>query len=97
MGFERPSEMSPLSPHSAGFDTFVTARVLSKMLTMRSFDNLVDLSNRPVLLKKVGFGKHFGQLWIDVPHDYLQWADRQDFDADVKFTVKSEISRRRTR
>lgn len=92
LGFPRPTAVSP---HSAGFDTLVTARILAKMLTIRSFDELVDLSTRPVLLKKVGFGKHFGQPWTDVPFDYLQWASRQEFDADVKFTIKSEIERRK--
>lgn len=54
LGFERPGYAMP---HSAGFDTLVTARILAKMLTMRRFDELVDLSTRPVILKKVGFGK----------------------------------------
>jgi len=92
LGFERPIGVTP---HEAGFDTFVTAQILAKMLAMRGFDELVELSTKPVVLKKVGFGKHFGQLWTNVPFDYLQWAARQDFDADVKFTVNTEMERRR--
>lgn len=93
LGHERPFNVTP---HEAGFDTLVTARILRRMLDLRGFDELVELSTRPVVLKKVGFGKHFGQLWTDVPFDYLQWASRQDFDADVKHTIKSEIDRRKS-
>ena len=92
LGFPRPIGVTP---HQAGFDTMVTARILAKMLTMRSFDELMELSAKPVILKKVNFGKHYGQLWGDVPFDYLQWASRQDFDADVKHTIKSEIEGRK--
>lgn len=93
LGFQRPSDVTP---HEAGFDTLVTAWILAKMLTLRSFDELVELSTKPVALKRIGFGnKYRGQLWADVPFDYLQWVSRQDFEADVKFTVNTEMERRK--
>ena len=63
----------------------------------RSFVYPRRLSTKAVVLRKVGFGKHFGSLWADVPLDYLEWCARQDFDPDVKFTVKSELARRASR
>ena len=81
--------------HGAGFDATMTAFILVKLLAERSVDDLLALSRKAVLLKKVGFGKHFGQLWADVPGSYLEWASKQDFEADEKFTIKSEIARRK--
>jgi exodeoxyribonuclease X len=81
-------------PHRALFDAQVTAHILCRLLAERTVDDLLKLSRKCVVLKKVGFGKHFGQLWTEVPPDYLQWASRQDFEPDVKFTVKTEIARR---
>lgn len=81
--------------HRAKDDAVVTAHILIRLLQERDLGELMRLSTKAVVLKKVGFGKHFGKLWTEVPFDYLQWAERQDFDPDVRFTVKTEISRRR--
>lgn len=81
--------------HSALFDAHMTACILIKLLDERSVDDLLLLSTKACLLKKVGFGKYFGKLWEEVPTDYLDWGKNQEFDPDVKFTIKSEIARRR--
>jgi len=91
-GFQR---IEPVEAHRAAYDALMTAHVLMALLEEREVDELLELSTKAVVLKKVGFGKHFGQLWTDVPMDYLDWASRQDFDPDVKLTVKSEILRRK--
>jgi exodeoxyribonuclease X len=72
----------------------MTAHILCRLLAERSVDELLKLSTKAVVLKKVGFGKHRGQLWTDVPDSYLTWASGQDFEPDVKFTVKTELARR---
>lgn len=82
--------------HRALGDATVTAHLLARLLDDRGLDDLVTLSTKAVMLKTVGFGKHFGQLWTDVPRDYLEWLQRQPLeDPDVRFTVKSELLRRR--
>ena len=86
--------LDDVAPHSALFDARVTAHVLCRLLAERSLDDLLRLSMKAVILKKVGFGKHFGSLWTEVPTDYLQWASKQDFEPDVKFTIKVELARR---
>ena len=73
----------------------MTAFILTKLLDERTVEALLKLSTKAVLLKKVSFGKHFGQLWTEVPDSYLDWAVRQDFEPDEKFTIKSEIARRK--
>lgn len=91
-GIDLPRE----GAHRALADALVTAHLLKLMLAERSVDELLALSDLPVVLRKVPFGKHAGALWADVPRDYLDWASRQKFDnADVMHTVKHEIKRRR--
>lgn len=93
LGFKRPEG---IAPHSALFDAKITARILIRLLAERTLDELLILSRKAVLLKKVGFGKHFGKLWTEVDTSYLEWASGvDDLDLDVKFTVKKELARRR--
>lgn len=80
--------------HHAASDVVTTAHILMRQLAERSLDDLLRLSTKRVVLKKVGFGKHFGKLWTEVPTDYLDWAAKQDFDPDVEFTVRTELARR---
>ena len=74
--------------HRAGPDAYVTAHILRVLMEVRSVAELVRLTESPVLLKTVGFGKHFGIKWIDVPTDYCEWCLRhKDMDPDVLFTA----------
>jgi exodeoxyribonuclease X len=81
--------------HRALADARVTAEILIRLLAERSIDELRRLSTKAVVLKKVGFGKHFGLLWTEVPKSYLEWARDQDFEPDVRHTIKFELARRR--
>lgn len=74
-------------PHRALCDAFVTWHVLQRMLQTNSLESLIELTNRPVLLRTIRFGKHSGSLWSDVPKDYLKWVLQQDFDEDTKHTA----------
>ncbi len=93
LGFRRGA--NPPAPHSAGFDAWMTAHILCRLLEERSVDDLLKLSRKAVLLKKIHFGMHRGKLWTEIDIGYLKWADGQkDMDPDIKFTVKSELARR---
>jgi exodeoxyribonuclease X len=59
--------------HRALEDATVTAHILARLLAERTVDELLALSTAPVLLRTVGFGKHYGWSWSDVPTDYLDW------------------------
>lgn len=74
-------------PHAALYDVCTTAALLVKMLSIATVEELMELQSKPVLLKTVHFGKHRGELWSAVPRSYLDWASKQDFDADVKHTI----------
>jgi exodeoxyribonuclease X len=62
--------------HRALEDAMVTAHILARLLAERTVDELLALTMTPVLLRKVDFGKHHGQLWTEVPTDYLFWVLR---------------------
>lgn len=91
---QMPAEAGHM-PHRALFDALMTYDLLIHMCLMVSgrgpedcLQRLVDMTQEPVLLRKVRFGKHQGSLWSEVPLDYLRWIVRQDFDADVIHTAR---------
>jgi len=95
------------SPHRALYDAWVTAKLLERMLDVvkNSQDQgwadpdrdpvsvLLELSTKPVLLKKIRFGKHAGSLFTDVPRDYLRWLTKQaSMDRDVVHTAQTLLN-----
>ena len=77
-----------LHPHRALYDVIVTEGILRRMLEMRSLSELLHLSQEPVLLRTVRFGKHKGAEWKNLPADYLRWILKQsDFDTDSRHTA----------
>lgn len=90
-------------PHRALYDAIVTAAVLKRMLSLRSLQELVRLSDPllPALLPAVTFGQYRGKQWAEVPADYLGWMmrtarrDAEAFDVDVRHSARTEIMRRR--
>jgi exodeoxyribonuclease X len=81
-------------PHRAADDAYVTAHILRHLLGSASLDDLVRWSKGPALLLRVGFGKHAGILWEDVPHDYLDWVVKNITDnRDVRATAKYYLSK----
>ena len=52
-------------------------------------DKMIQISNDPVLLIRIYFGTHNGQLFKNIPQDHLQWLSGQyDFDKNIRYTVK---------
>lgn len=87
-----------LYAHRALYDALVTTRLFQKMLESKTIHELHALTNTPVLLQKISFGKHFGTAWKDVPYDYLTWMKRESakkpgsFDEDTMHTVNHWLS-----
>lgn len=87
-GVNDECSMFAMPPHRAKPDSWVTAHILLRLLREKTIEELVRLTDEPILLKKVTFGKHRGEEWSKVPLDYLSWVKRQpDMDADVKHTA----------
>lgn len=84
-----------MPPHRAGPDAFVTAHILKRALDEAKIADMLEWSGQPSLLPRVGFGKHYGKGWHEVPDDYLEWCLKQkDMDPDVIFTVRHHLRAR---
>jgi exodeoxyribonuclease X len=84
--------------HRAGPDTYVTAHLILKALEATTISQMVEWTNQPSLLPgAIQFGKHRGTPWSKVVPSYLDWIVKQnDMDADVKFTARHWLNRRRS-
>lgn len=68
-------------PHRAGPDAYVTALILERMLETQPPEQLIQWTSEPTRLVRVGFGKHAGSRWSEVPEDYLDWlVNKSSFD-----------------
>jgi exodeoxyribonuclease X len=90
-GFDRVAAMPP---HRALPDAYVTAHVLIRLLHAITIDDMLRISAEPVLLRRIGFGKHKGLLFSEAPADYLRWiVNKAEFDADVTATARYWLDR----
>lgn len=48
---------------------------------------MIRVSNAPVLIARMPFGKHKGTLFDDIPVDYLEWLSRTNLEGDMAYTV----------
>ena len=79
-------------PHRALPDCKVTAEILFKMAEDLKFNEMIRISKEPPYLTKIGFGKHKGERFEDLPRDYLEWLSKQeDMDEGVKAAVKRVV------
>ncbi len=89
-----------LPSHRAGPDTWVTAHILLDLLKVSPLERLVEISENPLQLLKMPFGKWQGMSFRDLPLDYLDWVlNKSDMPnekskEDVAYTVRMEIKRR---
>lgn len=101
LGLYRQEKMANVIAHSAAGDVVVLA-LLFKYLRMlmtgteeEKTAEMVAMSNRPVRLKFLTFGKHKGETFDEVnekDRDYLLWLNRQpSLDPDVSFTLGQVI------
>jgi exodeoxyribonuclease X len=92
LGAEPPPDLlAGLAPHRALYDAACTAAILAFALNLYQPGELLRLSQTPVLLTKVNFGKHKDKPWSEIPLDYLQWmvrgSDMYTNDPEIKFVV----------
>lgn len=97
LGLSLPEHLiGGLAPHRALYDIVVTREIFRAALTKMPLEEMIELSNKPSLLKKVGFGKHKGKLWSEVDSGYLRWCLSQpDIEEDVAHTARHYLSNRR--
>ena len=76
-------------PHSAGYDARTTAALMVLLLQRTTLTEMIRLTDAPVLLPRMPFGKHRGMSFAEVPKDYLVWLKgRPDLDRDLRHTLE---------
>lgn len=89
-------------PHRASADVIVTSFVLQNLVAEYrhaghpdDVDALISLSESPIYVQAMSFGKHRGSSTADVPESYMRWAIAQhDLDADLRFTFAEVLAGR---
>ena len=88
-------------PHSALGDILVLEGLFKRIRTQ--FDpageedaaaRMLKISNQPVLVARMPFGKHKGRMMDRVPIDYLEWLQKTDLDEDLAYTVRHHLNRK---
>jgi hypothetical protein len=54
-------------------------------------EEMIRISNYPVLIPRISFGKHNGMLFSEIPRDYLEWLLTTELDEDMACTVKTYL------
>jgi exodeoxyribonuclease X len=92
-GFDR--ELAKAA-HRAEPDAYVTAWLLGDLLSEVPLQTLLDWSSQPKIFPTLGFGKHRGEKWENVPTDYLSWLrdGQHTLDGDWRYGANVELERR---
>lgn len=97
LGLELPVQYA--SFHRALADVEVTTQLFLRLLkeakTNDPYEKMLEITNSPVLLRKVNFGEHFGKKWSEVPSSYLKWiVNKPDsWEEDKLYTAKYWLER----
>ena len=83
------------TPHTALGDILVLEALFNRIYAKAVIEfgddtvaKMIELSNKPVLYRRMPFGKHKGLKMEEVPVDYLQWLAGTDLEEDLKYTVE---------
>jgi exodeoxyribonuclease X len=90
--------------HDAFGDILVLEALFKRIYAKFESNQVVDIeaqmiriSQSPVLVGRMPFGKHKGMPFGEVPRDYLQWLFTTELDEDMVFTVNHYLNRERLR
>ena len=82
------------TPHTALGDILVLEALFRRIHAKaqkefgdKDIEGMIEVSCKPILIRKMPFGKHRGTKMEEVPPDYLKWLATTDLDADLKYTV----------
>lgn len=99
LGLPDPVHSEKEYAHRALYDAEVTTNLFHAILNKATSDDpweaMFDISQKPILLKKINFGKHAGKEWKDVPRDYLDYILHKSsgWNEDVLHTARHYFSR----
>jgi DNA polymerase III epsilon subunit-like protein len=85
-------------PHTALGDILVLEalfdRIYAKAVVEFGDDTvakMIELSSKPVLYRRMPFGKHKGLKMEEVSLDYLQWLSGTDLEEDLRYTIEQYL------
>ncbi len=82
--------------HRAMSDVIVNVQVFRRLSTkFKTTEQILERLKSPITLAKMPLGKHKGRPFRELPLEYLHWAQHQDFDQDLIFSIRSEIKKRK--
>lgn len=82
--------------HRAMNDVVVNIEVFKYLAKpYKTTEELLQRLEKPIRLKTMPLGKHKGRRFEEIPLEYLLWAVRKDFDEDLLFSLRKEISSRK--
>ena len=76
-----------------GLFSELNAKFQENKKLMDPVQEMIHISNNPVLIARMPYGKHRGVLFSEVPRDYLEWLSGTDLDEDMAYTVKKHLGR----
>jgi len=79
------------SAHDALFDIYILKKLFKKLFVLAgSSQKMIELTNKPVELKKIRFGKYKDKSFDEIAKSdigYLRWLVQNSDDEDIKYTV----------
>lgn len=99
LGFDLAEDQA-MPPHRAGPDTYVTAWILGYLHKEMTIEEMIRVSARPLLLRKVPFGVHYGKAFGQCPISYLDWIvnksdmPRDPNKEDIVYTAREHLAKR---
>ena len=88
--------IEPEGAHRAMSDVIVNIEVFKQLAKpYKSVEELFEVLQKPIRLKAMPLGKHKGRKFEEIPIEYLQWAERKDFDQDLLYSIRHELKNRK--
>jgi DNA polymerase III epsilon subunit-like protein len=85
-------------PHTALGDILVLEAIFKRIHAKAvvefgddAVSKMIEVSSRPVLYRRMPFGKHKGLKMEEVPLDYLQWLAGTDLEEDLRYTIEQYL------
>jgi exodeoxyribonuclease X len=86
-------------PHTALGDILVLEALFNRIYAKAVIEfgddtvsKMIEVSKKPVLYRRMPFGKHKGLKLEEVPLDYLQWLNGTDLEADLRYTIERYLN-----
>lgn len=82
--------------HRAMNDVVVNIEVFKHLSkNFKTTEEILTRLEKPIRLKAMPLGKHKGRRFEEIPVEYLQWAASKDFDEDLLYSIRKELSTRK--